>query len=131
LAEIDRALLLAEKILVLIGERARTGDPIESSADLRVRAFTVMATTYDRVRQAVSFLRWKRGDTNLIVPSIYGGRTHKVETDFPQPPAPPAPPPPPAPSPAPAQVAAPTAQTATDPNAPASPQRPEDEPFMK
>lgn len=129
LEEIDRALLLAEKILVLIGERARSGDPIESSADLRVRAFTLMANTYDRVRQAVSFLRWKRGDTNLIVPSIYGGRTHKAETDFPQPPAPP--PAPPAPGPAPTHITTATAPATTDPNTTAAPHKPEDEPFMK
>jgi hypothetical protein len=45
------------------------------SADLRQRAFTRMADTYDDVRRMIAFLRWKERDADRIAPSLFTGRT--------------------------------------------------------
>jgi hypothetical protein len=40
----------------------------------RHRAYTLFVRAYDEVRRAVSFLRWRKGDADDIIPSIYSVR---------------------------------------------------------
>jgi len=130
LEEIDRALRLSEAILLAVGERNQDDVALEAPGAQRVRAYTLLATAYDRVRQAVHFLRWSKGDGNHFAPSLHGNRTRKGDD---QPdvtahgsdnqPAVPVPPP------------APTTKQAVTPGAlplhAASPHSPDADPFLK
>jgi hypothetical protein len=73
-AELDRALGLARRILVAVGQREQGPALLEESVDMRHRAFTLFVQTYDHVRRAVSYLRWDQGDAEQIAPSLYAGR---------------------------------------------------------
>jgi hypothetical protein len=41
------------------------------AADNRMRAYTLLAKTYDQVRRAVIYLRWNEGDAESIAPSFH------------------------------------------------------------
>jgi hypothetical protein len=43
---------------------------------LKQRTFTLLATRYDQVRRAMSFLRWNEGDFEELAPSLYIGRNN-------------------------------------------------------
>lgn len=77
--EIDRALRLSEAILLAVGERNQDDVALESPGAQRVRAYTLLATAYDRVRQAVHFLRWSKGDGNHFAPSLQSNRSRKTD----------------------------------------------------
>lgn len=75
LAELDRAELIAEQLLVAVGMRVQAPAIVTVSVETRQRAFTLFVRAYDDVRRAVTFLRWHEGDADSIVPSLYAGRT--------------------------------------------------------
>lgn len=41
---------------------------------MRQRAFTLLVSSYDEARRAVSFLRWHEQDLESIAPSLWSGR---------------------------------------------------------
>ena len=45
-----------------------------SHAELRARAFTLMALSYDEVRRAVTYLRWREGDAIDYAPTMFRRR---------------------------------------------------------
>jgi hypothetical protein len=69
---IDRADALANELALAVGQRGQGAR--SPAADLRQRAFTLLAQTYDDVRRMITFLRWKRGDAERIAPSFFRGR---------------------------------------------------------
>ena len=71
--EVDRAEHLGTYILRQYGARQQPQVRVETAADNRVRAFTLVFNYYDTVRRGVSYLRWKEGDVESIAPSLYGG----------------------------------------------------------
>lgn len=71
-ADIDAAEALANDLAVAIATRGQGAQA--EAADLRDRAFTLLVNTYDDVRRMASFLRWKHGDLEELVPSLYSGR---------------------------------------------------------
>ncbi len=73
--ELDTTLRLAELILTAVGLKEQGATKAESATEYRLRAFYLLSNEYDRVRQAVTFVRWKQGDAEEIAPSIYTGRT--------------------------------------------------------
>jgi hypothetical protein len=96
--ELDRAAELGTALLEALGARTvtRTEPNAQQQAnDLRWRAFTLLAQTYDEIRAAVAYVRRKEGDAEGIAPSLYSTRTRRrVATDSTEPrsepPAPPA-----------------------------------------
>jgi hypothetical protein len=74
LAELDRAEVLGERLLVAIGKRSQS--PVDAAATSlnRQRAFTLMVNAYDQVRRAVTYLEWDVGDQDILAPSLYAGR---------------------------------------------------------
>jgi hypothetical protein len=102
LAELDRAEKLAQRLLRVVGLRAQSPATVAKAADQRIRAFTLLARTYDDARRAVMFLRWVAGDVDSIAPSLYAGRSNGRKKT---------------PEPVPADVASPTAALATTPGA--------------
>lgn len=133
LAEIEQALVLGQEIIAAVGLRAQGPMTVASATDLRIRAFTLLARQYDKVRRAVSFIRWDHGDTDKIAPSLYAGRGgRRRQPDEPVNPTPPVvvpPPPPPGPHPA-ATSAKPGDEAKTPANTPATGSG-DSEPFLK
>jgi hypothetical protein len=74
LDELLRAQQLAKELLRVVGEREQAPAVAAEAAANRSRAFVLYLRAYDEVRRAVTFLRWKEGDWDLIAPSPYAGR---------------------------------------------------------
>lgn len=73
-ADVDRANVLATKLLVALGRR----EPPAEALDKRARAYTRFVTAYDACRRAVAFLRAHEGDADAIAPSLYARkRVHR------------------------------------------------------
>lgn len=82
-AECERADVLGRDLLARMGRRLQPngGDPAqhlanprESGRDLRARCFTLFVRTYDLCRQAAVHIRWRQGDADEWVPSLYAAR---------------------------------------------------------
>jgi hypothetical protein len=88
LEELLRAQQLATALLRVVGEREQAPAVAADAAANRARAFALFMRAYDEVRRAVTFLRWKEGDWDLIAPSLYAGRStgkRKPEAETPTP----------------------------------------------
>ncbi len=72
LAEAEAA---ANQLVTTVGLRDQGAR--SPSADLRQRAYTLLAETYDDARRLISFLRWKQGDADRIAPSFFQGRSRR------------------------------------------------------
>jgi hypothetical protein len=73
MAYVNRAEAAANSLAKAVGVRNQASR--SPAADLRQRAYTQMATTYDDVRRMIGYLRWKERDADRIAPSLYSGRT--------------------------------------------------------
>jgi hypothetical protein len=90
LSELDRAEMLADRLLTAVGLRDQGPAIIAEASENRQKAFTLFVSAYDYVRRAVSFLRWSEEDVERIAPSLYAGRgTGRRKPTDPQPPVPP------------------------------------------
>ena len=87
MAQLEQAEGLANQLITAAAVREQ-GEPLPT-ANIRLRAFTLLSETYDDVRRMVAFLRWKKGDADRIAPSWHrrrkASRTRAaaVETDAP------------------------------------------------
>ena len=72
--ELDEAEGLANELLTVLGENDQADWSSSPTALLRRQAYTHFVRTYEEIRRAVSFLRWKAGDADEIVPSLSAGR---------------------------------------------------------
>ncbi len=69
---LDRAEAAANALATAVGIRNQAAR--SPAAELRQRAYTLMATTYDDARRMLTFLRWREGDADRIAPSLFRGR---------------------------------------------------------
>jgi hypothetical protein len=76
LTELTRASNLSTELLRMVGLKEQGPGATQVVSDLRVRAFTLLARTYDAARSAVMYLRWKFNDVDSIAPSLYAGRSN-------------------------------------------------------
>lgn len=72
--EVQSAVRIAAGILRGVGLREQGTVTIAAAAEMRMRAFTVLADVYDQARRAIVFLRWREGDADAIAPPLQGGR---------------------------------------------------------
>jgi hypothetical protein len=116
--EVARAKALGVRLMQAAGFREQAPILAAGAAKIRAQALTLLLRSYDEVRRAVLFLRWKDDDADIIAPSLYAGRGGKGHPDA-KDPAPAQPAPAPAPgsaTPAPgAVVSAPAPATAPAP----------------
>jgi hypothetical protein len=88
--DLARATALGLELLHLLGLR-KVGNEAASSADanekMRVRAFRLLVKVYDTARWAVSYLRWREGDVDELMPSLFGGRPRRRGATEPKAPA--------------------------------------------
>ncbi len=75
-AELARGGKLVAWLMEVVGLREQGPAELAKSADMRERAFTLFTRTYDDARRAIGFLRWKEGDVDDIIPSLYAGRSN-------------------------------------------------------
>jgi hypothetical protein len=73
-ADLDRAELVGVRLVDAVGAHTQTPAGATAAADIRRRAFALMVRTYDETRRAASYLRWKEGDVDEILPSLYAAR---------------------------------------------------------
>ena len=85
LEDLDRAETLAHRLAAADGLREQEQAGSSPAGDLRTRAYTLLVSTYDDVRQVVTYLRWKAGDAERIAPSLWAGRGRKHRPDVPSP----------------------------------------------
>ncbi|HEU4411530.1 MAG TPA: hypothetical protein VFS43_40165 [Polyangiaceae bacterium] len=79
-AEIDRAAELGLQLLAALGRRmvGTDGEGLPSRyEDDRARAFRLVVRSYDEGRRAVTFLRWREGDADLLVPSLFAAKRRR------------------------------------------------------
>jgi hypothetical protein len=72
--ELTSAKELASTVLRAIGERDLAVLSSPASLELRMRAFTLFADAYDKIRRAMTYLRWDEGDADTFAPTIYAHR---------------------------------------------------------
>jgi hypothetical protein len=74
LAELDHAARLAAHVLRLAGLREQQPSVAAAASENRIRAFQLLIDTYEPIRKAIAFLRWRQGDADEIAPSLYSAR---------------------------------------------------------
>ena len=72
--ELMRARAVSDALLAFVGVLEQAPQRKAAAKDLRDRAFTVLAQTYEQVRRGITFLRWFEGDAEEIAPSLFGGK---------------------------------------------------------
>jgi hypothetical protein len=75
--ELDRAEVLADRIIQFLGYRDRAPHLLAEAAQQRQKVFTLLMNAYSQVRRAVTYVRWDQGDSEKIAPSPYGGKRMK------------------------------------------------------
>jgi hypothetical protein len=73
-SELERAANVGTQLVLALGaQEAKIQGAVEPSkaADARLRAFELLRASYDEVRRAVTYLRWREGDADAIAPSLY------------------------------------------------------------
>jgi hypothetical protein len=79
--KVEAAITCGMKLLSAAGLRDQAPATVADVSLTRSRAFTLFVQSYDEVRRAVSFLRWKEGDAESIAPSLYAGRSARRKSD--------------------------------------------------
>lgn len=74
MAELDRAEELSERLLNAVAMRENASRALADVIQKRLQVFTLFVNTYDEVRRAIAFLRWRADDLDEIAPSLYAGR---------------------------------------------------------
>jgi hypothetical protein len=72
--EVRRAGKLGMSLLEQLGSKdvaSAAESEASRAAEIRVRAYTLLAKTYDEVRRAVIYMRWRYGDADEIAPSFH------------------------------------------------------------
>jgi hypothetical protein len=78
--ELAQAFTLADGLLSAAGMREQADpSPVAWSIE-RVRMFTLFMQAYVQSRHAVQHVRWREGDADKIIPSLYNRRTSKRRT---------------------------------------------------
>jgi hypothetical protein len=82
-AELEKAEVLADRLLTAAGEREQAPVAVGASANDRQAAFTLFVSAYDQARRAMAYLRWTEGDADNFVPSLYGNRKRRRDPEAP------------------------------------------------
>ena len=69
--ELDEAQQLSQRMAVSVVGRERGPSALGKSTLVRRQTFTLLFRTYDELRRAYSFLRWKDKDADDFCPSLY------------------------------------------------------------
>ncbi len=70
-AEVHDAFALGLELMEAAPKSQNTPDPRTAAVELRARVFTLLHRAYAELRQGMKYLRWREGDADRIVPSLY------------------------------------------------------------
>ncbi len=76
-AEVDRAYELGMQLVDALGKRRVGTDGAGAAGEHEeacARLFRLVVRTYDQGRRALTYLRWKEGDVNTLMPSLFTRR---------------------------------------------------------
>jgi hypothetical protein len=78
-ADVDEAIRLGTEISAQINKDAASAKAraVIAAADDRSRAYTLFIMAYDQLRHLVSFLRWREGDAERLVPDLHNKRKRR------------------------------------------------------
>jgi hypothetical protein len=74
LSDLNRASNLAVELLTEVGLKEQAPVGVNAAAQIRAKAYTLLADAYEDARRAVQYLRARHGDAHDIAPSLYAGR---------------------------------------------------------
>jgi hypothetical protein len=80
-ADLEHTHALGLELFDLLGRRKVGNDGSGGPGayeQARLRAFRLMVRAYDSARAAVGYLRWREGDAETFVPSLFGGRRRRA-----------------------------------------------------
>jgi len=82
-ADLQQAESLADRLANLVASRD-IKDPATEATVIRQRMFTLLVTTYDDIRRAIGYIRWKEDDVDVYAPSLYrnNGQRRAKTTDI-------------------------------------------------
>lgn len=72
--ELDRAEVVADRLLTAAGAREQAPKSALAEADTRMRAYTLFVNAHDEVRRVLTFLRWREDDLEQIFPTLFNIR---------------------------------------------------------
>lgn len=75
-ADLSAAEDAARELGDALSARAAAEARVAEAAELRQRAFTLLARAWDEVRRGVFYLRWHEGEEEQLAPSLYAGRNN-------------------------------------------------------
>ncbi len=78
--------ILSDRLITAVGVREQSSETVDAATVRRQRAFTLVVDAYDDVRRGLSYLRWKEGDLDTIMPSLYSGRVSRKKQEASPPP---------------------------------------------
>jgi hypothetical protein len=81
-AMVDRAPVLGTQLHKALAQREVEDSPLMVSGDrkyVQAQAFALFAHVYDEARRGVTFLRWREGDAQRFMPSLYPHRPRRGE----------------------------------------------------
>ncbi len=79
--QVERAAVLGAKLLQALGDRQLGSDrvePFDEARRTRTRAYSLFMRAYGTCRQGVLFVRWRQGDADKFVPSLYRRHRRRV-----------------------------------------------------
>ncbi len=68
--QVTHARAVAERLAAMVGVRELMPEHSTPTADTRIRAFTLLDRAYDELRRAITYLRWREDDADVIAPSF-------------------------------------------------------------
>jgi len=75
--ELARAEKLSLHIVRNVGLRAQSAPVVAEATEVRARSYTFALRSYDKLRRALSYLRWAEGDLEKIAPSVFANRVSR------------------------------------------------------
>lgn len=84
-SDLERASELAVGLLEVAGRQRFRRDGVKQASEVRARAFTLVMRTYERIRLAVQFMRYERGDAHKLAPTLFGKRKPRKRSELPSP----------------------------------------------
>jgi hypothetical protein len=68
---VKRAAEIGTLLFEYAAKRQRSANALGAANDIKQRAWALLTQSYDRIRRAVTYVRWDEGDADVIAPSLF------------------------------------------------------------
>jgi hypothetical protein len=69
--EVKRAAEIGTLLFEHAAKRQRSANALSAANDIKQRAWALLTQSYDRIRRAVTYVRWAEGDADVVTPSLF------------------------------------------------------------